>query len=74
MASATLYQYAVIKTELRDSINGNITTPAAILVAPDYVVAYSEDEARAVASRRIPEEATADMSRVVVLVSPFCEE
>lgn len=71
VAQATLYIYAVIKTELRDSINGNITDPAEILVQPTAVVAYDEGQARAVASRAIPEAVTEDMSRIVVLVRPF---
>lgn len=69
--NTTLYIYAVFKTELRDSINGNITDPAELLVSPTPVVAYTEDQARAVASRAIPENETEDMSRIVVLVRPF---
>lgn len=69
--NATLYIYAVFKTELRDSLNGNITDPAELLVPPTPVVAYTEDQARAVASRAIPENETEDMSRIVVLVRPF---
>lgn len=69
--SANLFVYAVFKTELRDSINGNITDPAVLLVPPTPVVAYTEDQARAVASRAIPENETEDMSRIVVLVRPF---
>ena len=69
--NATLYIYAVFKTELRDSLNGNITDPAELLVSPTPVVAYTEDQARAVASRAIPENETEDMSRIVVLVRPF---
>ena len=69
--NASLFIYAVFKTELRDSINGNLTDPAELLVPPTPVVAYTEDQARAVASRAIPENETEDMSRIVVLVRPF---
>jgi hypothetical protein len=69
--NANLYVYAVFKSELRDSINGNITDQAVLLVPPTPVLAYTEDQARAVASRAIPENETEDMSRIVVLVRPF---
>jgi hypothetical protein len=71
MASGNLYVYAVFKTELRDSLSGDITSPAELLVPPTPVVAYSEDQARAVASRAIPEHETEDLSRLVILVRPF---
>lgn len=73
MSQAQLFEYAVFKTELRDSINGNITDPAKLLVPPTPVVAYNENEARTVASRQIPENETDDMSRIVVVVRPFDE-
>jgi hypothetical protein len=64
------YEYLVFKQEKRDK-DGEVTDPAAIVVDRQTILAKSEDQARIIATKAIPDEHMAAVDRLVVVLRPF---
>lgn len=65
-----LFEYAVIKAEKRDK-DDEVIEEAVLLVPPTHVLAEDDAQVGITAARAIPEEHTADLGRIQVVVRPF---